>query len=131
MKLEQAIHTHWGERVALAALLAVDRFTTGRTSSRTIPYATLDVRTAESLLPTNQGAALELVALRIHVWHEVYDDGRMIAEQIVEAFDGVSLELTEPTCFARVSHTTSSIRQHADGLWHWSIRFKANICLLP
>ena len=59
MSLEQAIHEHWAAVAALESVLSVERLTTGRTHGGAPPYATLQLRTTESRLPTNQGPAVE------------------------------------------------------------------------
>lgn len=131
MNLEQAIHERWASYSGLESLLSAERLTTGRTRSGTPPYATLEVRTVRSQLPTSQGPATTEIALRVNLWHDTYDEARAIVEQIREALDGASLELTGSDEVARLRHATDSIRQHPDGLWQWSVDFVARICALP
>jgi len=130
VNLEQAIHEHWADCSELQSLLPADRLTTGRTRSGTLPYATLESRAIRPQLPTNQGSAVCEVAFRIHVWHGLYDDARAIAEQVRAALGGASLKLNEPELVTRVRHAGDSIRQHADGVWQWSVDFVACVSVV-
>jgi hypothetical protein len=128
VNLEQAIHDHWAGSPALEPLLAAERLTTGSASGGAAPYATLRVKTIRPALPTNDGPAAEEASLRIDVWHERYDEARVIVEQLRAAFDGASLAVADPAGVARVRHVGDSIKQHADGLWQWSVDFTARVC---
>ncbi len=130
MNLEQAIHEHWADSSSLEGLLSADRLTTGRTHAGTPPYATLQLRTIRSELPTNQGPALEEIAFRINLWHESYDDAKAIAEQVRTAFAGASLEIGESGQLARIHHAADSIKQHGDGLWQWTVDLVARVYVL-
>jgi hypothetical protein len=131
VNLEQAIHEHWADCAALESLLPAERLTTGRTRSGTPPYATIEPRVIRSQFPTNEGPAASETNFRIHVWHIAYDEARAIAEQIRAAFDGATLELAGSDQLARLRHATDSIRQHADGVWQWTIDFAARVSSLP
>lgn len=130
MNLEQAIHSHWADCPGLESLLPAERLTTGRTSGAAPPYATLELRAIHSQLPTNEGPATSETAFRIHVWHTGYDETRPIAEAIRTAFDGASLELAGFGGLARLNHVADSVRQHADGVWQWTLNFTARVSLL-
>lgn len=130
MNLEQAIHEHWAGSPALESLLSSARLTTGLASGGAAPYATLRVKTLRPELPSNQGPAAEEATLGIDVWHDRCEDARSIVQAMRAAFDGASLVVDNPAGVARVRHTGESIQQHADGLWQWSVDFKARVCWL-
>lgn len=128
MILEQAIHERWAASQALAALLPADRVSTGRSSSSTVPYATILRQRSQTALRTNAGDTLDEVTLGINVWHEAYDAGRAILDQVRATFDRSAFDLPDGSRVLHMRRASESAFQHSDGLWQLSIQFLARVC---
>ena len=96
------------------------RFTTLRTLTR------LHNRTA---FRTNAGDALDEVTLRINVWHDDYNAGRAIVEQIKATFDRSDFALSGGDHVVQMRRTNDSASQHDDGTWQFTVEFLVQICL--
>jgi hypothetical protein len=121
MNLEQMIHERWAADAALAALLPVERLTTGRAIGATLPYATLIPIRRRTRLRTNAASAIEEVTLRIDVWHDDYQAGRAIRDQVKASFDRRSFALADGSAVVHMRWPGDTVRQHEDGVWLFSI----------
>jgi hypothetical protein len=129
MNLEQVIHQRWAESDSLASLLLADRVKTGRSFGHSLPYATLTRTRAQTAFRTNAGDALDEVRLRIDVWHDDYDAGRAIVEQVKATFDRGDFALDGGDRVVQMRRTDDSASQHADGAWQFTVEFLAQVYL--
>jgi hypothetical protein len=129
MSLEQAIHEYWASTAALDALLPAARVTTGRSSGVAMPYATIEQIESRPTLPTNLGDAVEAVTIRVTLWHDDHAAGHAIAEQVEIALDRATLTLPGGGQVARFRRLRSSVSQHPDGLWQWTVELRARVHL--
>jgi len=127
VSIEQAIHAHWAQCQELAALVPADRLTTGRPARDVAGCATLERTATRPCLPTNNGYAIEEVALRVVFWHDDYDAGHAILEAVVAALDGVALEMDGGARWARLRRTDQSTTHEPDGRWVFHVRLSARI----
>jgi hypothetical protein len=128
MNLEQAIHQRWAASDALATLLPTDRVTTGRSFGHALPYATITRRSCRTPFRTNAGA-LDEVALRIHVWHDDYDRGRSIVDELKATFDRSDFPLTGGARVVQMRRADDSAVEHNDGTWQFAVEFLVQVHL--
>jgi len=129
VSLEQALHERWSQSPALAALLPAERVATGRTVGVGRPYATLARLRSRATFHTNTGDSLDEVTLRIDVWHDSYDAGLAILEQIQAAFDRSSFSLAGNRRVVQMRRSGDTITAHDDGVWQLSIAFVVYVYL--
>ncbi len=131
MTLERAIHVRWAADEALTSLLPAARLTTGRASAGPLPYATLTRRRNRPLLRTNTGDVVDEADVAIDVWHDDYDAGRAIAEQVRLAFDRAAFDLDGGGRVVQMRQSEDSASQESDGTWRFSLRFLAQVHRRP
>ena len=128
MNLEQAIHQRWAADSELCALLPAGSFVTGRHSGDDLPYATLQRRENHTVLRTNAGDAVDGAAVLIHVWHDDYDAGKAIAEQVETVFHDSQFSLPPGGRTVQMRRESDSVDEH-DGLWRFVLEFLVQIYL--
>jgi len=129
MNLEQAIHERWAASEALASLLPAENVRTGRSYGQPMPYAALTRLGSRTAFRTNAGDAMDEVTLRINVWHDDYDAGRAILEQVKAAFDRSDFALSGGDRVVQMRRTDDSASQHDDGAWQFTIEFLVQVHL--
>ena len=129
MNLEQAIHQRWAASDTLASLLPAERLKTGRSFGDSLPYATITRQGNRTAFRTNAGDALDEVRLQIRVWHDDYDAGRAIAEQVKAAFDRSDFALSGGGRVVQMRRTGDSASQHDDGTWRFTVDFLVQVHL--
>lgn len=129
MNLEQAIHQRWAATAALCELLSADRLKTGLAHGTGIPYATLVRRPGRTLFRTNAGDAMDEIPLEIHLWHDCFDAGQEIADQVKAAFDRGDFPLTDGGRVVEMLRAGESVVEHDDGVWQWTIGFSVHVYL--
>lgn len=129
MNLEQAIHQRWAATDALNSLLPAENVTTGRSLSRSTPYATLVRQRSRPALRTNTADAVDEVTLRFNVWHDDHDAGLAIAQQIKAAFDRGRFALAGGDRVIEMRRTGDWATQHDDGVWQVTIEFLVRVYL--
>jgi len=129
MNLEQAIHQRWAASDALAALLPAANVKTGRSFGDPVPYATIARETSRTVFRTNAGDALDEVTLQINVWHDSYDAGLAVVEQVQAAFDRSGFTLAGGDTVVQMRRVADSTRQHEDGRWQWTVKFLVDVYL--
>jgi hypothetical protein len=129
MKLEQAIHQRWEATEALNSLLPVAGVTTGRSFDTSLPYASITRTTVRTILRTNSGDALDEVLLEIHVWHDDYDAGREIVQQVNAAMDRADFPLSDGGQVLQMRRAGQSDSEHDDGVWRFTLRFLVQVYL--
>jgi hypothetical protein len=113
----------------LVSLLPEKRVTTGRAADETLPYATLTRLKNHTAFRTNAGDAVDEVTLRIHVWHDDYDAGRAVVEQLKAVFDRSDFALDSADRVVQMQRTDDSASQHDDGIWQFAIEFLVQVHL--
>jgi len=129
VNLEQAIHQRWAAAGALTSLLPVENVKTGRSSDGPVPYATIVREKNRTAFRSNAGDALDEVTLRVDVWHDNYDKGRGIAEQVKAAFDRSEFALSGSDKVVQMRRTSDSATQDEDGMWRLTIEFLVQVYL--
>lgn len=129
MNLEQAIHQRWAASDALNALLPAEKVKTGRSLGDSMPYATIARLKNRTVLRTNAGDALDEVTLRVNVWHDEYDAGRAVAEQVKAAFDRSDFALSDGDRVVQMLRTDDFASQHDDGAWQFTTEFLVQVHL--
>ena len=130
MNLEQAIHERWAASAALVALLPADRLKTGLARGTGIPYATLARKPGRTVFRTNAGDALDQVPLMIRVWHDRFDAGQAIAQEVKAVFDRAEFALAGGDRVLDIVRGGESVVQHEDGIWEWAIEFSVHVHLI-
>ena len=129
MNLEQAIHQRWAADPALTALLSADAVVTGTRGSRNVPYATVHRKSNRTVLRTNAGDAVDEATVVFHVWHDDYDAGRAILEQVKTAFDRSDFPLAAGDRVIQMRRTADRAQQDDDGLWQLTVEFLVQVYL--
>jgi hypothetical protein len=129
VNLEQAIHQRWAASTSLAALLPAGNVKTGRASSGPMPYATIARERNRTVFRTNAGDALDEAEVAIDVWHDDYDAGRAIADQLTAAFDQSSFSLAGADRVVQMRRIEDSASQDAGGVWRFSTHFLVRVHL--
>jgi hypothetical protein len=129
MNLEQAIHQRWAAASALCQLLPAARLHTGLARGVATPYATLVRKPGRTLFRTNAGDALEEVLLAIHVWHDRFDAGQAVAQQVQAVFDRSDFSLSDGDRVVQMRRAGESAVDHEDGVWQWVIEFFIHVHL--
>jgi len=129
VNLEQVIHQRWAAAQALNALLPAENVKTGRSAGDPVPYATITRLENRTVFRTNAGDALDEVTLRVNVWHDDYDAGRAIAEQVKAALDRSDFALSGSDRVVQMRRTNDSASQHDDGAWQFTVEFLIEVYL--
>lgn len=131
MNLEQAIHARWAASPNLEALLPAERVRTGAFHGEGRPYATLERKTSRTVFRTNAGDALDEVMVAVHVWHESYDAGRAILQQVRAAFDRSDFSLDGGNRVVQMRRIADAARQHDGNVWQLTVEFSVSVYLGP
>lgn len=129
MNLEQVIHQRWAASETLNGLLPAESLKTGRSFGDSLPYATVSRLANRTRFRTNAGDALGEVTLRINVWHDDYDAGRAIVEQVEATFDRSGFDLSGGDRVLQMLRTDDSASQHDDGTWQFTVEFLVQVHL--
>jgi len=129
LNLEQAIHERWAASDGLNALLPAENLKTGRSLGDAMPYATIARLKNRTLFRTSAGDALDEVTLRVNVWHDEYDAGRAVAEEVKAAFDRGSFALSGDDRVVQMLRTNDFASQHDDGAWQFTTEFLVQVYL--
>ena len=129
MNLEQVIHQRWAASEGLSSLLSADLVRTGPSSAGSVPCATVERVGNRTAFRTNAGDALDEVTLQIHVWHDDYDAGRAIADQVEATFDRSDFALSGGDRVVQMRRTDDSATRHDDGIWQFTIQFLVQVHL--
>lgn len=129
MNLEQVVHQRWAASEGLSSLLPAGNVKTGRSFDGSVPYASIARLGNRTAFRTNAGDALDEVTLRINVWHDEYDAGRAIMEQVNATFDRSDFALSGGDHVVQMRRTDDSASQHDDGTWQFTVEFLVQVHL--
>lgn len=127
MNLEQAIHQRWAESEPLESLLSAAKLSTGHSGPGAAPYAAIAIENERPRVRTNAGAAVDQVALTVHIWHDDYNAGRAVVEQVSAVFDRWGFSLAGEDRAVRMRRISQSSSQHDDGMWQFTVMFVIDI----
>ena len=129
MNLAQVIHQRWAAADALNALLPASRVYTGVSFDPVLPLAVLAKESDRPDSYQSDGSAIDLVVLRIRVFHAQHDAAAKIIHQIKKAFDRTTFDLTGGDTVLDMQRTNDHEQQRSDGSWEMTIDFKCTVYL--
>jgi hypothetical protein len=129
MNLAQVIHQRWAATTALNALLPASRVYTGLSFDPTRPLAVISKESDRPATYHSDGSAIDTVVLRIQVFHDHYDAGLAIVNQIKTAFDHASFDLTGSDKVLNIDRSNDSEHQTNDGTWQFIVDLKCTVFL--
>ncbi|MBN2581412.1 MAG: DUF3168 domain-containing protein [Pirellulales bacterium] len=129
MNLLQVLHQRWSADAALSNLLPASRVFTGLSPDRSLPYAVFSKASQRPLSLLGDGSAVDRVGVRIRLFHDRYDDGAEIAQQVKAAFDRIAFDLADDKKVLNMQRTDESEEQHDDGAWEFTVHFDCTVSL--
>ena len=129
MNLAQVIHQRWAANPALDNLLPASDVYTGAAVGSTTPYAVIS---KEHDRPTgfhNDGSAIDTIGVRFEVFHDNYDSGIALMEQIKGAFDRTDFALSGSDKVINMQRVNNFDVQEKDGVWRLVIDFNCTVYL--
>ena len=129
MNLAEVIHQRWAAATALDNLLPSGSVYTGVSVDPTMPYAVIARRSDRPLARHNDGSAVEVVGVRIRVFHDNRDAAAAIVQQIKAAFDRTDFALSGSDKVINMQRSDDGERQDGDGVWQFTIDFNCTVYL--
>jgi hypothetical protein len=129
MNLAQVIHQRWAANSALNNLLPAARVYTGLSFDPVEPFAVISKEKDRPETYHSDGSAIDVVGLRIQVFHDHYDAGAAILHQIKTAFDRTNFDLAGSDKVLNINRANDSERQTDDGVWQFIIDFDCTVFL--
>jgi hypothetical protein len=129
MNLAQVIHQRWAANSALNNLLPAARVYTGLSFDPAEPFAVISKEKDRPETYHSDGSAIDVVGLRIQVFHDHYDAGAAIMHQIKTAFDRTNFDLAGSDKVLNINRANDSERQTDDGVWQFTIDFDCTVFL--
>jgi hypothetical protein len=129
MNLAQVIHQRWAANSALNNLLPAARVYTGLSFDPSEPFAVISKEKDRPETYHSDGSAIDVVGLRIQVFHDHYDAGAAILHQIKTAFDRTNFDLAGSDKVLNIKRANDSERQTDDGVWQFIIDFDCTVFL--
>jgi hypothetical protein len=129
MNLAQVIHQRWAANSALNNLLPATRVYTGLSFDPLRPFAVISKEKDRPESYHSDGSAVDVVGLRIQVFHDHYDAGAGIVQQIKTAFDRTNFNLAGNDKVLNMQRSNESERQNNDGVWQFIIDFDCTVYL--
>jgi hypothetical protein len=129
MNLSQVIHQRWAADGALSALLPASRLSTGMSVDPTPPYAVITRQSDRPAAVFSDGSAVDRVGVRVQVFHDNYDAGAAIAQQVKAAFHLAEFALAGSDKVFGMQRINDFERQGDDGLWQFVVDFQCTVYL--
>ena len=129
MNLAQVIHQRWASAEALSALLPAARVYTGMSVDPATPFAVIAKESDRPLERFGDGSAIDVVKIRIEVFHENLDGGAAVVHQIKVAFDCTSFDLAGSDKVINMERSNDFAIQQDDGTWRFVIDFNCLVQL--
>ena len=129
MNLAQVIHQRWAAAVALNALLPAARVYTGASFDPALPLATIAKESDKPDSYQSDGSAIDLVILRIRVFHARHAAAAEIVHEIKMAFDRTAFDLAGGDTVLNMQRVNDYEGQRDDGAWEMVIDFKCAVYL--
>jgi hypothetical protein len=129
MNLVQVMHARWAAAAGLEALLPAARVYTGTSPNPAMPFAVLRKTSQRPEVRFNDGSTMDLVGVRIEVYHERYDAAVAMVEQIKATFDRAAFALAGNDRVVDMQRCDDSENQEDDGAWRLVIDFQCRVYL--
>jgi hypothetical protein len=129
MNLAQVIHQRWAATEALSSLLPAARVYTGMSVDPSRPFAVISKESHRPLESYNDGAAVDVVGVRIRVFHDDYTAAAAVVAQIKAAFDRSEFALSGSDKVLAVERADDAELQTDDGVWQLTVDFKCTVYL--
>ena len=129
MNLAQVIHQRWAAAGSLNGLLPAARVFTGMSVDPTRPFAVISKESDRPLECYNDGAAVDVVGVRIRVFADDYDAAAAIMHQVKAAFDRSAFALSGSDKVLNMQRGDDSELQNDDGVWQLTIDFQCTVYL--
>jgi hypothetical protein len=129
MNLAQVIHQRWAANTTLNGLLPATRVYTGLSFDPARPFAVVSKESDKPESHHSDGSAIDTVGLRIQVFHDHYDAGAAILNQIKMAFDRTAFDLAGSDKVLNIERGNDSEQQNNDGAWQFILDFKCTVYL--
>ncbi len=129
MNLSQVIHQRWAAATALDDLLPAQRVYTGASFDPAPPFATITKQSDRPDSYQSDGSAIDLVVLRIRVFHDRCDSAEEIIHAIKNAFDRTAFDLAGADKVLNMQRLNDYQQQRDDGVWEMIIDFKCTVYL--
>jgi hypothetical protein len=127
MNLAQVVHERWAADSTLNGLLAAARVYTGMSFDPQRPFAVILKKSDKPESYHSDGSAIDVVRLRVQVFHDNYDDGRAIAERAKKVFDRASFDLAGSDKVLSIARYNDSETQNDDGVWQFTVDFDCRV----
>lgn len=127
MNLAQVLHQRWAAAEALNALLPVSRVFTGMSTDPVAPFAVISKRSGRPLASFSDGSGIDVVGVRIQVFHERYDSAAAIVEQVKTTFDRTAFPLAGSDRVLHVERTNEFEGQEKNGTWRMVIDLQCTV----
>ena len=129
MNLLQVLHQRWLADETLNGLLPADRVFTGISPDRTLPRAEILKPSQRPLTLPGDGSAIDNAVVQFRVFHNRYDDGAEILQQIKATFDRIAFNLEQQKKVFNMQPTRNTEKQHDDGVWEFTLDFDCTLYL--
>ncbi len=129
MNLAQVIHQRWAAATTLNGLLPASRVYTGLSFDPQRPFAVISKESEQPQTYHSDGSAIDTVGLRIQVFHDNYDAGAEIVQQIKTVFDRSAFELAGSDKVLNIKRSNDSEQQNNDGAWQFIIDVDCTVYL--
>ena len=129
MNLLQAIHERWAADDDLSSLLPAARVFTGAGFDASLPSAVITKRSDRPDSYQSDGSAIDLVVLRMRVFHAQHDAAAEIVHEVKKAFDRASFDLADGDTVLDMQRINDYEQQRDDGAWEMIIDFKCTVYL--
>jgi hypothetical protein len=129
MNLLQVIHQRWADDSTLNGLMPATRAYTGMSFDPARPFAVISKESDKPDNYNSDGSAIDVVGLRIQVFHDSYDAGAAIAHQIKKTFDRTAFDLSDDDKVLDIQRANDSEKQNTDGVWQFTLDFNCTVYL--
>ena len=129
MNLAQVIHQRWAAAEPLNTLLPVQRVYTGRSIDPSTPYAVVSKQGDRPVARLNDGSAVDVLKLRVQVFHDNYDSGTAVVHQVKATFDRTDFALSGSDKVIDMRRSNDFEQQDEDGVWRFVIDFDCMVHL--
>jgi hypothetical protein len=129
MNLAQVIHQRWAADELLNGLLPASRVYTGMSVDPTTPYAAISRQSDRPVAYLNDGSTVDRVGVRVQVFHDNYDAGAAIVQQLRLAFHLAQFALSGSDKVLSIQRSTDFERQDDDGVWEFVVDLNCTVYL--
>ncbi len=129
MNLLQAIHSRWAAAEDLNSLLPAARVFTGASFDAALPWASILKRSDRPESYETDGSAIDLVVLRVRVYHAQHEAASEIIGEVKKTFNRASFELDGGDIVLDIHRVNDFERQRDDGAWEMTLDLEFRVYL--